>query len=229
MRPRWPWLLAGGLAFALLLAALWRRFPEALGGREERASLVYGVLLHAFVGGAVIVHPRFRPKRAFASALIWLALGALVFAGYAYRFDLESIADRLLSELVPGFGVVADGAVSFRARAGGHFVVEAEVDGTRVRFLVDTGASDVVLSPADAKRLGFAPDSLSFTKRYRTANGIVLGAPVPLGRIRIGPISVSDVAASVNGAPMTRSLLGMSFLDRLSGYEVRDGTLVLRP
>ena len=229
MRPGWPWFLAGGLVFALLLAALWRRFPGALGGREEQASLVHGVLLLTFIVGAVIVHPRFRPKRAFAAALVWFALGALVFAGYAYRCDLESIGERLLSDLDPGFGVVADGEVSFRVSAGGHFVVEAEVDGIRVRFLVDTGASDVVLSPADARRLRFAPDSLSFTKRCRTANGIVLGAPVRPDRVRIGPISVSDVAASVNGAPMARSLLGMSFLDRLSGYEVRDGTLVLRP
>ena len=148
---------------------------------------------------------------------------------YAYRFDLQSIGERLLSELVPGLGVVEDGEVSFRASAGGHFVVEAEVDGVTLRLLVDTGASDVVLSPADAGRLGFALESLSFTKRYRTANGVVFGAPVRLNRVRIGPISVSDVAASVNGAPMARSLLGMSFLDRLSGYEVRNGTLVLRP
>ncbi len=215
--------------FAILLAALWRRFPDALGARGERVSLVHGVLVLAFVGGAVVLHPRFRAKRALTATLVWLGLSALLFAGYAYRFDLESIADRLLSELVPGLGVVEGGEIRFCARAGGHFVVEAEVDGVSVRFLVDTGASDVVLSPADVERLGFALESLSFTKRYRTANGVVFGAPVRLDRIRIGPISVADVAASVNGVPMQRSLLGMSFLDRLSSYEVRDATLVLRP
>ncbi|MDP6602858.1 MAG: TIGR02281 family clan AA aspartic protease [Rhodospirillales bacterium] len=228
-RSRWPWFLAVGLVLTLLLALLWRRFPEALGAREERASLVHGLLLLVFVGGAVVLHPRFRAKRALAATLVWLGVGALLFVTYTYRFDFESIGKRLLSELVPGLGVVEDGEISFRASAGGHFVVEAEVDGVTLRLLVDTGASDVVLSPADARRLGFALESLSFTKRYRTANGVVFGAPVRLNRVRIGPISVSGVAASVNGAPMTRSLLGMSFLDRLSGYEVRNGTLVLRP
>ena len=136
--------------------------------------------------------------------------------------------DRLAAELLPHQGLVSDAAISFRANAQGHFVVEADVDGTALRFLVDTGASDVSLSPADAERLGFDLAELDYTRRYRTANGMIRGAPVRLSRVAIGPIVLDDVRASVNEAPMKHSLLGMSFLERLSGYEVASETLTLK-
>ena len=101
------------------------------------------------------------------------------------------------------------------------------MNGVALRFLVDTGASDVVLGPADARRLGFDVAALDYSRRYRTANGVVFGAPVTLDRVRVGPIALDDVRASVNGAEMARSLLGMSFLGRLKGYEVSDDVLTL--
>ena len=111
---------------------------------------------------------------------------------------------------------------------GGHYLVEAMVNGEPVDFLVDTGASDIVLTMGDAERLGLQPATLRFTQRFATANGEVRGAPVVLREIRIGQFSQFDVPASVNEAPLRISLLGMSFLERLNGYEVRDGRLVLR-
>lgn len=102
------------------------------------------------------------------------------------------------------------------------------MNGVSVIFLLDTGASDIVLDPGDAVRLGFNLDRLAFTRRYQTANGVVKGAPIRLDSVQIGPIKLRNVSASVNGAPLGRSLLGMSFLDRLSGYGVENGTLILR-
>jgi clan AA aspartic protease (TIGR02281 family) len=110
----------------------------------------------------------------------------------------------------------------------GHFLVEAVVEGTPLAFVVDTGASDVVLSPADAERLGFRAHELRFTRRYQTANGVVAAAPVTLREVRIGQFSAFDIEASVNGAPLPVSLLGMSFLRQFRGYEVDDGRLILR-
>ena len=112
--------------------------------------------------------------------------------------------------------------------AGGHYVVEAMVDGAPVTFLVDTGASDIVLTMADAERLGFQPATLRFTQRFATANGEVRGAPVVLREIRVGQFSLFNVPASVNEAPLRVSLLGMSFLRQLDGYGVENGRLVLR-
>jgi clan AA aspartic protease (TIGR02281 family) len=112
--------------------------------------------------------------------------------------------------------------------AGGHFLVEAVVNGAPVIFLVDTGASNVVLTMEDAERLGFRPESLRFTERFASANGEVRAAPVVLRELRIGQFSVFDMPASVNEAPLRVSLLGMSFLRRLQGYSVDDGRLILR-
>ena len=109
----------------------------------------------------------------------------------------------------------------------GHFVLEALVNGVPVAFLLDTGASDIVLTIADARRLGFSPQSLSFSQHYRTANGEVRGAPVRLRELRIGQFSLYDIDASVNEAPLTISLLGMEFLDRLRSYRVEDRRLIL--
>ena len=95
-------------------------------------------------------------------------------------------------------------------------------------LLVDTGASDVTLTPRDARRLGFHLDRLTYDRTYRTANGIVKGARVRLHSLKVGHIVVPDVRASVNSADMNLSLLGMSFISRLSRFEVADGTLTLR-
>ena len=227
-RALWPWFVVPAVLVGALVAYLVYRFPEALAGEGAPAGLVHSLLLLAFVGGSVVLHWRARPGSALRGAAAWIAIGAVLFVGYSFRHELVALKDRLAAELLPHQGLVSGETISFRANAQGHFVVEADVDGTRVRFLVDTGASDVSLSPADAERLGFDLAGLDYTRRYRTANGMIRGAPVRLSRVVIGPIGLDDVRASVNQAPMKHSLLGMSFLERLSGYEVAHQTLTLR-
>jgi len=114
------------------------------------------------------------------------------------------------------------------AEANGHFVIDATVNGVPITFLLDTGASDIVLTLDDARQLGFVPQNLEFSQRFQSANGVVRGAPVRLRELRIGQFSLYDQVASVNEAPLSISLLGMRFLDQLSGYRVEDGRLILR-
>ncbi len=227
--PPWLWLVVGALLVGVLVAWLVSLFPEAMDDEESRMRLLRRLALLALVGASVIMHARLRPKKAFKNAMIWIAIGVGLLLAYSLRHDAAALGDRLLAELLPHRGMSNGTEVVLNARRGGHFVVEAEVDGVPVRFMVDTGASDVVLSPRDAGRLGFDPKRLSFDKAYRTANGMVMGAPVRVGHIKIGHIAFRDVRASVNGAPMATSLLGMSFLSRLSSYEVTGDRLTLRP
>ena len=118
--------------------------------------------------------------------------------------------------------------VHIAAHESGHYLVDAAVNGTDMPLMVDTGASWVTLTKADAARAGIDTEWLDFDLRMQTANGIVRAARVELQEVRIGEMELRDVAAMVNDSPMGISLLGMSFLERLDGYEVRDETLILR-
>lgn len=117
--------------------------------------------------------------------------------------------------------------LTLRAGAGGHFWVDAEVNGSSVRFVVDTGATSVVLSEEDADRAGLRLSPRDYTALQRTAGGIVRAAPVTLREVRIGALSVANIEAAVNPALSGVSLLGMTFLNRLDGYEVRGDSLRL--
>ena len=114
------------------------------------------------------------------------------------------------------------------AGRNGHFLVTAEVEDVEILFLVDTGASQVILTVEDAERLGYYVETLEFSDRFQTANGAIRGAPLLLSELRIGELEIEDVRASVIRAPMSTSLLGMSFLSRLEGYEVGEEGLILR-
>jgi clan AA aspartic protease (TIGR02281 family) len=115
----------------------------------------------------------------------------------------------------------------YRADGRGHFYLDAEVNGTPVHFLVDTGATLVSLSPQDARAIGLAPDELNFSAVMSTANGTARAAPLRLRSLRLGQLEVEDVPAVVMEQPMGVSLLGLSFLNRLDGYSIRDGRLTL--
>ena len=171
-----------------------------------------------------------RPLRRLRHAAIWLALAGILAIGYSYRFELTDLVNRLGGEIVPYAAVTTeDGAVRVRAHRDGHFYIDSRVNGADVRFLIDTGATIVALSPEDAERIGFDPAQLNFSQRLHTAGGIVRAAPVVIRSLELGDIRLSNVRAVVNGERLPHSLLGISALERLSGYEVRDGTLTLRP
>ncbi|PIR34787.1 MAG: TIGR02281 family clan AA aspartic protease, partial [Alphaproteobacteria bacterium CG11_big_fil_rev_8_21_14_0_20_44_7] len=109
----------------------------------------------------------------------------------------------------------------------GHYHIDTEINGVTIKFMVDTGASDVVLTKNDAKKLGINLHNLDYTKMYNTANGITYGAPIVINKIKIDNFVIYNIKASVNNSEMEQSLLGMSFLDKLGGYEVRNGILTL--
>jgi aspartyl protease family protein len=121
------------------------------------------------------------------------------------------------------------GTVTLPAGEFGHFLTEAEINGRDVGVMVDTGASLVALTYDDAERAGIFVRPSDFTHRAQTANGVARVAPVTIPRIRIGDVTVRNVDAVVSerGAS-NRTLLGMSFLGRLSRVEMRGSTLLLQ-
>ena len=115
-----------------------------------------------------------------------------------------------------------------RAAINGEFAVAAKVNGARVTFLFDTGASVVVLTAADARRAGIDTRGLDFDVPVTTANGAAMAAEVRLDSIEVGPIVMRNVRALVaRPGALEESLLGMSFLERLKSYAVERGRLIL--
>jgi aspartyl protease family protein len=118
--------------------------------------------------------------------------------------------------------------VTLNPNVYGHYIVEADIGGTSVELLTDTGATYVALNYETALKLGFTAQTIRFTSRSSTANGIARVAPVTLDYVRIGSILVRDVKAVIaEPGKMAQNLLGMSFINRLSGFELRGGRLLM--
>jgi len=119
-------------------------------------------------------------------------------------------------------------SVTILRDARGHFVVDARVDGRRLGFMLDTGASVVALRARDAAALGIHPVARDFTIEVKTANGSTRAAPVQLGMVEISGLTVRNVAALVSpDEALSENLLGLSFLSRLRRFEYSNGKMVL--
>ncbi len=107
------------------------------------------------------------------------------------------------------------------ADSRGHFMPQGQINGRTVRFMVDTGATGVGISEAEARRI-----NLKFEQgqpvQINTANGSVLGHLIKLASVRIGDVVVYDVAATVSPQPMPYVLLGNSFLTRFQMQRIND-------
>jgi aspartyl protease family protein len=167
--------------------------------------------------------------RAAGSLALWAMVLVALTGAYTYRFEAADFLGRVASELLPSEPQVGEGgAVIVNRRLSGEFAVAARVNGARVTFLFDTGASVVVLTAADARRAGIDTTGLSFDVPVTTANGSALAAETRLDTIAVGPIVLHNLRALVaRPGALEESLLGMSFLERLKSYTVERGRLIL--
>ena len=153
-----------------------------------------------------------------------VGLGAPVPATVAAP-DPTTAARAVAASIAPSAG---PRTVTISKDERGHFAVEGEVDGRRVGFMVDTGASVIALTERDAGRLGYHPAYRDYRIAIRTANGTVRGAPINLGMGEVGGVIVRNVDAIVlPDEALSENLLGLSFLSRLRRFEYREGRLVL--
>lgn len=182
----------------------------------------YLVLLLIAVGGWMFTQGRKHWGRLAQQFAAWVLIFVGVLAAVGLWGDIRQT-------ITPSQSVLQGGEISVPASPDGHYYLTAEVNGTPLRFMIDTGASDIVLTQADAKRVGIDPDSLVFSGRALSANGEVGIAPVVLDSVALGPVRSDAVRAMVNGGEMRQSLLGMRYLQRFSKIEIGDGALILTP
>jgi aspartyl protease family protein len=184
-------------------------------------NMIYLVLLGVVIGGYLLVANRHQMGKIAQQAAIWvfIFLGAIVVAG---------MWGDIANTVMPRQSVAQDGTQIIVPRAtDGHYYVTLDLNGVPIRFVVDTGASEMVLTQADALRAGVDMSRLIFSGRAMTANGMVETAPVTLDTVTLGGVSDARVRATVNGGEMAESLLGMSYLHRFSRLEFANGKLML--
>ena len=185
--------------------------------------VAYLVILLTAVVGWVMAENRNSLGKSVRSLLVWGMIIIGVIAGYGLWGDIRN-------DHFPQQAVLSDGSGIEVPRApDGHFHLTLGLNGVPVEFLVDTGASDVVLSRSDAARVGINLNELAFLGRANTANGVVKTAHTTVDRASLGPYQFDRLRVAVNDGDMDRSLLGMSFLSRFERLEISGNRMVLEP
>jgi aspartyl protease family protein len=186
----------------------------------DTGRLIYLLILLGAVLGSFIAMGRANLGKTAQQAAIW----ALIFLGAIAAVGLW---DDIRGSLAPRAAIVGDGRIEVPVAPDGHFYLTATVDGADITFVVDTGASDIVLTAADARAAGIPTGNLSYTGRAQTANGTVTTAPVTLDSLTLGGVTDRAVSAVVNGGDLDSSLLGMAYLSRYR-MTFSDRTLTLQ-
>lgn len=201
---------------------------------EEFAQLIYLSPIAALLGVGILAGNKLGIKKSIQYLLLW---GAIIFGlitAYTYRYEFQSVGNRVMASLLPGSTAIITNSrgeteILLSKDRNNHYVANLEVDGYPIKMLVDTGASSVVLTHDDAKRIGINTDELSYSITVSTANGTTSAARTRLNNISLGPISRNNISALVaqDGA-MRESLLGMSFINTLSSFHIRNNELILK-
>ncbi|MDJ0822131.1 MAG: TIGR02281 family clan AA aspartic protease [Paracoccaceae bacterium] len=187
----------------------------------ELGNLIYLVLLGAVLVFWFVVQNR----DGMGKTLQYVAVWGLIFVGTIAAIGLW---EDVRQTVVPSQATFTeDGTLELLRAPDGHYYATLDVNGAPTRFVVDTGATAVVLTRADALRAGFAEDELIYFTEAMTANGAVRTAPVTLDSVAIGPFVDRDVQAYVNSGEMDQSLLGMTYLQRFDRLEISGGKLIL--
>ncbi len=187
---------------------------------DEIARLIYLLLLAAAIGGWLVMENRGSLGKMARQAAAW----TLIFLGAIAAVGLWS---DIRDTVAPRQALVASGTIEVPRGPDGHYRLVLEMNGKPVEFIVDTGASDVVLTLRDARRIGIDTEALVFSGTAYTANGVVRTARARVAEVRLGDIVDRDLAVSVTAGETDLSLLGMTYLQKFSRIEIADGRMRL--
>jgi aspartyl protease family protein len=228
------WIVIAALGFTVVALAM-RHQQGTIAGLEldQFSRLAYLLAVLVLVTGFGYFFYKSRIGEMIRAVLFWAMIILVLALGYSYRQEIETMSERLLSELLisrPATISTGPGATVQVARArGGDFMAQAEVNGAAVNMLIDTGASSVVLTQEAAKAANLPLDLLKYDVAIETASGRTHAAAVVIDRIAVGGILERRVPALVSApGELKTSLLGMSFLNRLKSFEIGGGRLLMR-
>lgn len=216
-----------GVVFILwLLKHAPERFPFFEANSQNIASIVStAVILFVILYNSLNSHGAYF---VLSRITIWFCVFLVIITFYAFRFELIIAKDRVLAVMMPSYNWSnKEGDIVIARSQDGHFYTEGIVNGKRLKFMIDTGASDVALTKKDAGKLGIDVNKLQFTKTYNTANGTSKAAPLRLETLAIGDKIFTNIEAHVTSGELDISLLGMSVLSRFYSFKINNDLLTL--
>jgi len=187
---------------------------------DDTANLIYLGLLGGALSLSYFVASRTNLGKTLQHAGIWI----LIFMG---AIAVVGIWPEIKDTLTPQQTYVNDTTIVLPKHRDGHYYITLDVNGKPIEFVIDTGASQVVLSQQDAKKVGIDPSGRAYLGTANTANGTVRTASVRLDTVVLGGLIDSDVRAVVNDGEMDGSLLGMTYLGKFDSITIKDNELIL--
>lgn len=188
---------------------------------DDTARFLYLALLGSVLALWFFTQNRESLGKVAQQAIVWglIILGTIAVVG---------LWGDIRGTVQPGTAqIMGEDQVSVSRAMDGHYYLTAQVNGAPVDFVVDTGATAIVLTKGDAEAAGIDTSNLAYVGRAMTANGMVRTAPVTLDSLTVGPLRDTRVRATVNEGEMDRSLLGMEYLQRFSSVEITGGRMIL--
>ena len=195
---------------------------------SDLPQIIYLVALLAFLLSGVLFNKQIKASKLFGQAAIWLVIIFVLVGIYSFRFTFSNFKERISGELFPSqISKVGARKLAIKAANDGHYYMDILVNGSKIRFMVDTGASDIVLNYPDAKKAGINPREISSFRRYQTANGSVVNGITNIDEMRLSDVVFRNVKVAISDRNMGTSLLGMSFLNQFEKYEFYQNSLIL--
>ena len=186
-------------------------------------NLIYLSVLILVIGGYFIAVSRTNLPKMLQQGAIWvfIFIGAITVAGLWSEMGTTSLSRQSV--------IQTDGStiVSAPRDRDGHYYLSLIINDAPIRFVVDTGATDLVLTKEDAARVGLDPKQLAYLSIANTANGQVRLARVRLDSVQLGDVTDQDVRAVVNEGDMRESLLGMTYLQKFGRIQIEGNRLTL--
>lgn len=197
--------------------------------KGDISQAIFLAIILAFLLFAFFAKSQQQRTQTLKVTFAWSGIFIAIIIAYAFRFELQDLKNRVLAVLLPSYSWSSgEKQITIARHQNGHFYLYANApNGPKVKFLVDTGATNIALTMEDAIKLGVDVNRLNYTHRYSTANGINYGAPVKIKQMQIKEKDFYNVSAHVMRSGLDISLLGMSLIDDFKDFQITRDLLIL--
>ncbi len=196
---------------------------------EDGPSLIWGVVMVILLISSLAAR-RLPIGQMAKMALAWIAIFALLFVVFSFRFEFLAVWERVKSEFDGTASQTVMGeAINIKRQDDGHYWVQVEINRKSAKFLIDSGATTTAINSKTARETGIEVDASGYPVIINTANGKVTAQRGLAASLQLGPLQLDDHKVVVSDSFGDTNVLGMNFLDGLSSWKVENNIMTLQP